>query len=67
MDKHTVEFTFNQLMGHSVLSVDGRKVFEKKRWFSEPVVDEFKVDIGETERVQADPIDVERGFEQLRW
>jgi len=48
-EKHTIEFSFNQLFGTSLLKVDGQEVFRKKRWFSEPIADryEFEIDGGE--------------------
>lgn len=51
-EKHTVEFNFNQLFGRSTLKVDGHEVFSKKRWFSEPVLDNYEVEIGGRESVK---------------
>ena len=51
-EKHRVEFTFNQLLGQSVLSVDGQEVFRKARWFSEPMVDRYEFEIGQFEPVR---------------
>ena len=45
--QHRVDFEFNQIFGCSVVKVDGQEVFRKKRWFSEPVVDQFEFQIGE--------------------
>lgn len=51
-ERHTIEFTFNQLFGQSALKVDGREVFRKKRWFSEPLADQFEVEVGQFEPVR---------------
>lgn len=51
-DKHLIEFTFNQLLGQSLLKVDGREVFNKKRWFSEPVVDSYDMEISGAESIR---------------
>lgn len=50
-DKHTIEFSFNQLFGQSLLKVDGNEVFRKKRWFSEPVVDSYDMEISGPEHI----------------
>jgi hypothetical protein len=52
LEKHTVEFKFNQLLGRSTVAVDGQVVFSKKRWFSEPVFDNYEVEIGGRESVR---------------
>lgn len=44
-EKHTIEFSFNQLLGRAVLRVDGQEVLRKKRWFSEPLADRYDVEI----------------------
>jgi len=51
-EKHLIEFTFNQLLGQSRVCVDGREVFRKKRWFSEPLVDSYDFEIGLFEPVR---------------
>jgi hypothetical protein len=51
-EKHTIEFNFNQLLGRCVLTVDGRKVFARQRWFSEPVLDQYELEIGGRENVR---------------
>jgi hypothetical protein len=50
-DKHQIEFVFNQLFGQSLLKVDGREVFKKKRWISEPVVDSYDMEISGPEHI----------------
>jgi hypothetical protein len=45
-EKHTVEFSFNQLLGRSAVKVDGYPIFRKARWFSEPLTDEYEFEIG---------------------
>jgi hypothetical protein len=51
-EKHHIEFTFNQLLGRSTLSVDGQEVFRKARWFSEPIKDRYEFEIGQFEPVR---------------
>lgn len=51
-EKHVIEFTFNQLLGRSVVKVDGREVFKKARWFSEPLVDRYEFEVGQFEPVR---------------
>ncbi|HWN94026.1 MAG TPA: hypothetical protein VNT99_03250 [Methylomirabilota bacterium] len=51
-EKHVIEFTFNQLLGKSVVTVDGKEVFRKERWFSEPTVDRYNFEIGQFEPVR---------------
>jgi hypothetical protein len=50
--KEQVEFTFNQLLGRTVIRANGREVTRKTRWFSEPLVDTHLVDFAEQEKVQ---------------
>jgi hypothetical protein len=50
-EKHTFEFNFNQLLGRSVVKVNGQEVFRKARWFSEPLVDHYAFEVGQFERV----------------
>ena len=59
-EKHTIEFSFNQLFGRSVVAVDGQEVFRKKRWFSEPVQDLYEVNLEGNERIHL-RIEKERG------
>jgi len=41
MERHTIDFNFNQLLGRTVIKLDGKQIFRKERWFSEPVVDAY--------------------------
>lgn len=51
-EKHVIEFTFNQLLGQSLVRIDTREVVRKKRWFSEPLVDRFDFQVGQFEPVR---------------
>lgn len=51
-ETHRVEFSFNQLLGRSVVRVDGQEVFRKKRWFSEPITDLYEVTVEGSEQVR---------------
>ena len=46
------DLTFNQLLGKSVMRVDGQEVFRKARWFSEPLVDRYSFEVGQFEPVR---------------
>ena len=59
-EQHTIEFTFNQLLGRSQVKVDGHTVFRKARWFSEPRSDQYEFEIGQTDPVYL-RIEKERG------
>jgi hypothetical protein len=54
-EKHLIECDFNQLIGRALVRVDGRAVFQKQHWFSEPVVNS-----GDTQRHQNVHIRIER-------
>lgn len=51
-EKHVFEFTFNQLFGRSVVKVDGREVFKRARWFSEPLAERYEFEVGQFEPVR---------------
>ena len=51
-EKHTFEFNFNQLLGRSIVKVNGEVVYRKARWFSEPLVDKYDFEVGQFERVR---------------
>ena len=50
VEKHRVEFNFNQLLGSTVIKVNGQEVQRKVRLFSEPVHEQHQVEVGKTER-----------------
>jgi len=52
LERHQIEFDFNQLLGRSVLKVDGREVFRKNRWFSEPVVESYDLEISGRDQIR---------------
>jgi hypothetical protein len=49
--KERVEFSFNQLMGRTIIRSNGREVKRSVRWFSEPVVDTHVIDFAQHEKV----------------
>jgi hypothetical protein len=51
-ERHQIEFEFNQLLGRSVIRVDDREVFRKNRWFSEPIVESYDVEISGHEQIR---------------
>jgi hypothetical protein len=51
-ERHIIEFSFNQLLGRALLKVDGEVVFQKARWFSEPLKDRYEFQIGQFEPVR---------------
>src|SRR5512138_2500172 len=52
MVKQQVEFTFNQLLGRTVIRTNGREVKRSVRLFSEPLVDTHVVNLSDTERLE---------------
>jgi hypothetical protein len=52
IERHQIEFDFNQLLGRSVLKVDGREVFRKNRWFSEPIVESYDLEISGRDQIR---------------
>lgn len=51
-EKHLIECDFNQLLGRALVQVDGRAVFQKKHWFSEPMVDTGNVEHDQSVRIR---------------
>ena len=49
-EKHVVEFEFNQLMGQLCIMVDKQPVFQKRRFFNEPVNEVYNFVVGTKER-----------------
>src|SRR5262245_35230250 len=49
-EKHTVEFKFNQLLGSTVIKVNGQEVKKSVRLFSEPLQERHQVEVGKNER-----------------
>lgn len=50
--KRKVEFSFNQLLGRTVIRADGREIKRSVRLFSEPVQENHVVSFGDTERIE---------------
>jgi hypothetical protein len=50
--KERIEYSFNQLMGRTVLRVNGREEIRKTRWFSEPVVDTLELELSDVEKLR---------------
>ena len=50
-EKNTVEFRFNQLMGRTVITVNGSEIRRTRRLFSEPIRDDFEFTVGEAEKI----------------
>lgn len=50
--KRKVEFSFNQLLGRTVIRADGREIKRSVRLFSEPVQESHVVNFGDTERIE---------------
>ena len=49
-ETNLLEFTFNQLMGTSVIKVNQQVVKKQTRWFSEPVEQTHEIEAGVNER-----------------
>jgi hypothetical protein len=49
-EKNHIEFTFNQLMGSTVIKVNDKLVKKNTRWFSEPLKEQHEFEVGQNER-----------------
>ena len=49
-EKNHVEFSFNQLFGSTVITVNGQQVKKKLRLFSEPLHERHELEVGTNER-----------------
>jgi hypothetical protein len=50
-EKHSVEFEFNQLLGRTLIRVDGQEIQRNRRLFSEPLRQDFEFNVGTKEIV----------------
>ena len=50
VEKHTVEYEFNQLLGRLSIRVDNKLVQQSVRLFSEPVREDFNLTVGDHEK-----------------
>lgn len=60
--KRRIVFQFNQLLGQTVILVDGKEAKRSVRWFSEPLVETHDLDIGDFEQVR---VKIEKRRNQL--
>ena len=51
LEKHVVEFNFDQLLGQLVIKVNKREVKRSVRLFNEPVKETHTLQVGDGERV----------------
>jgi len=51
VEKHLVEFNFDQLLGHLVIKVNKKAVKRSVRLFNEPLKETHTVQVGDGERV----------------
>ena len=49
MEKNLLEFSFNQLLGTSVIKINNKVVKKHTRWFSEPLQQTHEVEVGKNE------------------
>src|SRR5262245_36495908 len=49
-EKHQLEFNFNQLLGSTVIKVNGKPVKKSIRLFSEPRTERHELEVGKDER-----------------
>lgn len=49
-EKNRVEFSFNQLLGSTVIKVNDKLVKQSTRLFSEPVHERHELEVGKNER-----------------
>jgi hypothetical protein len=57
MEKHRVDFNFNQLYGTLLIQVDEQPVFQSTRLLNEPVHEVFDFTVGKVERC---PVRIEK-------
>jgi hypothetical protein len=50
VEKHLVEFKFNQLIGSLLIQVDQKPVYRSRRLFNEPLHETYHFKVGEAER-----------------
>jgi hypothetical protein len=51
IEKHVVEFSFNQLIGHLEILVDDKPVVQTRRLMNEPISEVYDLLVGEKEKV----------------
>jgi hypothetical protein len=52
MEKHLLEYHFNQLLGSLVIKVNHQPIKRSVRWFNEPLAETHELVIGEQEKSQ---------------
>jgi hypothetical protein len=52
VEKHVVDFSFNQLLGRVRLSIDTQVVKQSQRWFNEPISEVHETEVGHIERTR---------------
>jgi len=52
VEKQRIDFSFNQLLGRTVIRANGQEVKRSVRLFSEPVFDRHVLEFAEKERVE---------------
>ena len=50
-EKNTLEFNFNQLLGHLTIRVDNKEVKKSQRLFNEPLAETYDFNVGERENL----------------
>jgi hypothetical protein len=50
LEKHTIEYHFNQLRGSLLIKVDDKPIVQMKRTFNEPLRETFNFMVGSVER-----------------
>lgn len=50
LEKHRVEFSFNQLCGILLIRVDNQRIYQSTRLLNEPVHEVFNFIVGDAER-----------------
>ena len=48
-ENHLLEFSFNQLLGTSIIKIDHKVIMKHTRWFSEPLQQTHEVEVGDHE------------------
>jgi hypothetical protein len=61
-EKHVIEYDFNQLLGKLIIKVDDKPVQQSTRMFSEPVREDFEINVGDHEKFK---VRIEKERKQL--
>lgn len=62
IERHVVEFNFNQLLGSLLIQVDNKPIHRMRRLFNEPIHETYHFKVGDAERTE---VRIEKQRKQL--